>query len=443
MMSADDPARPPGAGILLRRGCTIGGVVVRRAAVAGWHTTMARVRHRDADETKTFRGQLRRGLEDLGPAFVKLGQLLSARSDVVPPRLQRELAKLRDHAPSISRTAIVAEFERGLGSSGMDQFATFDFAPVACASIGQVHRATLADGRRVAVKVRRPGVRADIDVDLALLRSLLRLAMRVSRTVRTYDPAALLDEFADMLRGETDYKIEAENMNVVRRAFASDDVVTVPRAMTELTSESVLIMDWIEGIPLSRPEELDARGTNRAALARAVTHAYAHMMFQSDRFHADPHPGNLIAQTDDRLGVVDFGEVGYMNDGTRTALMRLLGAVLVGDSAALGNAVVAFSRSARDVDRRGLGPDLAKILRPITDTTLQDMKLGRVLGELFHVLRRYGLVLPADLAVLLKTVIECEGTTSEIDPAFAMNDFLAELAARVAVINTARDQSEP
>ena len=439
----DEADPPPCAAILLRRGCTIGRVVIGRATAAGWHTTMARVRRRDADETETFRGELRRGLEDLGPAFVKLGQLLSARSDVIPPRLQRELAKLRDHAPSMSRSALVAEVERSLGPSALDQFATFDFVPVACASIGQVHRATLPDGRRVAVKVRRPGVRADIDLDLALLRSLLSLAMRMFRPVRTYDPVSLLGEFAEMLRGETDYKIEAENMNAVRRAFANDDVVAVPRAMTELSSESVLIMDWIDGIPLSRPEELDAIGTNRAALARAVTRAYAHMMFHSDRFHADPHPGNLFAQTEERLGLVDFGEVGYMNDATRNALIGVLGAVLVGDSAALGNAVIAVSRSARDVDRQGLGNDLAEILRPITDTTLQDMKLGRVLGELFLVLRRYGLVLPTELAILLKTVIECEGTTRELDPAFAMNDFLAELAESLAVIKTTQRQPEP
>jgi ubiquinone biosynthesis protein len=167
------------------------------------------------------------------------------------------------------------------------------------------------------------------------------------------------------------------------------------------------------------------------------------MMFQSDRFHADPHPGNLIALTDERLGLVDFGEVGYMNDETRAALVRLLGAVLGRDSAALGNAAVAVSRSARDVDRQGLGPDLAELLRPITETTLQDMKLARILGALFHVLRRYGLVLPADLAILLKTVIECEGTTRELDPAFAMNDFLAVLGESVAVLNIHRDESEP
>jgi ubiquinone biosynthesis protein len=167
------------------------------------------------------------------------------------------------------------------------------------------------------------------------------------------------------------------------------------------------------------------------------------MMFQSDRFHADPHPGNLIALTDERLGLVDFGEVGYISDEMRNALVRLLGAVLVRDSAALGTAVVAVSRTAREVDRQGLGADLDELLRPMTETTLQDMKLARVLVGLFRVLRRYGLVLSADLAILLKTVIQCESTTSELDPTFAMNGFLAELGENVARLNADRDEPEP
>ena len=437
----DDELRPPGAATLLKRGFAIGRVVVRRAAAAGWHTATGRVRHREVVESRTFRGEFRRALEDLGPTFVKLGQLLSARSDLISPRLQRELAMLRDHAPSISRAALVAEFDRSLGPSAIDHFATFDYVPVACASIGQVHRATLADGRRVAVKVRRPGVRAGIDIDVALLRSLLRVSMRLSRSVRTYDPVALLDEFAGMLRAETDYSLEAQNMDAVRQAFAGDAVVSIPTVMAELSNASVLVMDWIDGVPLSKPEELEAIGTDRPALARAVTHSYAHMMFQSDRFHADPHPGNLIAMADERLGLVDFGEVGYISDDMRNALVRLLGAVLVRDSAALGNAVVALSRRTRDVDRQGLGADLDELLRAITETTLQDMKLARVLVGLFQVLRRYGLVLSADLAILLKTVIECEGTTSELDPTFAMNGFLAELGASVAGLDA--DEKNP
>jgi ubiquinone biosynthesis protein len=435
----DDELRPPGAVTLLRRGCTIARVVVHRTATAGWHTTMGRVRHRDVEESEAFRGEFRHALEDLGPTFIKLGQLLSSRSDLISPRLQRELAKLRDHAPSISRMALVAELERSLGPSAVGHFATFDFVPVACASIGQVHRATLADGRRVAVKVRRPGVRAAIVIDVELLRSLLSVSMRVSRFVRTYDPVALLDEFAGMLRAESDYSIEAANMNAVRRAFAEDAVVSIPTVMAELSGASVLVMDWIDGTPLNKPEELDAKGTNRPALARAVTRSYVHMMFQADRFHADPHPGNLIVLTDGRLGLVDFGEVGFMSEGVRNALVRLLGAVLVRDSAALGDAVIAVSRTTREVDRQGLGADLDELLRPVTETTLQDMKLARVLVGLFHVLRHYGLVISADLAILLKTVIQCEGTASELDPTFAMNTFLTELGESVAGLNADRE----
>jgi ubiquinone biosynthesis protein len=220
---------------------------------------------------------------------VKLGQLLSSRSDVVSPRLQHELAMLRDHAPSLPRTTVVAELERSLGSDPTEHFATFEIGPVACASIGQVHRATLRDGRRVAVKLRRPAVRGDIDTDILLLRAVLRFAMHLPHA-RTYDPVALLDEFAAMLRAETDYGLEAENIEVVTRAFPDDDVVTIPKVMTELSSESLLVMDWIDGIPLTRADELDAAGTNRPAVAQAIMHAYAQMMFQSERFHADPTP---------------------------------------------------------------------------------------------------------------------------------------------------------
>ncbi|HEY6425768.1 MAG TPA: AarF/UbiB family protein, partial [Acidimicrobiales bacterium] len=156
-----------------------------------------------------------------------------------------------------------------------------------------------------------------------------------------------------------------------------------------------------------------------------------------------PHPGNLIAQPDKRLGVVDFGEVGAINAKTRNALVRLLAAVLGRNSDELGRAVLDVSRSTRDVDRRQLGDALAALLAPITDTTLQDLRLGAILRDLLHVLRRNGLVLPADLAVLLKTVIECEGTTNEIDPAFSMSNFLTEIGKRVASVNSDRDRSAP
>ena len=404
-------------------------VIARRGATAGWHTTAARLRHQDVDPAGSFPRQIRLALEQLGPTFVKLGQLLATRSDIIPTSVQHELSKLRDHAPNLPRATLIAELERGLGSPAADVFASFGMAPVACASIGQVHRAALSNGRDVAVKVRRPGVRADIESDLALLGVLARTTARVSRTARAYDPVALVDEFAAMLRAETDYATEADNMQALGRTFANDTAVEVPSVVGDLSNGSILTMDWIEGIPLTNRDGLDAAGTDRGAIARAIAHAYATMIFQSDRFHADPHPGNLIALPGGRLGLIDFGEVGTVDSATRTALMRLLVAVLGRDSQSVAEAVLSVSRTTRSVDRDEFGAQLAKLLAPIAHSSLQEVKLGGVLRDLLHVLRNQGLTLPADLAVLIKTVIECEATTDELDPTLNMRSFLTVLGA--------------
>ena len=206
---------------LLRRCGKIATVAAYRSARVGWHTAASRLRPQDIDHAGSFPRQLRLALEELGPTFVKLGQLLSARSDITPPQVQQELSKLRDHAPSIPQAKLVTELERSFGSQSSALFATLEMAPVACGSIAQVHRGTLHNGLRVAVKVRRPGVRTDIDADVWLLRKLARLVACLSSRVRAYDPVAILDEFAALLRAETDFITEAGNLEAVRRTFAA------------------------------------------------------------------------------------------------------------------------------------------------------------------------------------------------------------------------------
>jgi ubiquinone biosynthesis protein len=350
--------------------------------------------------------------------------------------VQHELSTLQDHAPSIPSAQLVTELERSLGSQSTASFATFDMAPVACASIGQVHRATLHDGRRVAVKVRRPGIRIDIDADFWLLRKFLRFVALLSSRLRAYDPVAILDEFAAMVRAETDFTAEASNLEVVHRIFAENDVVTIPRVFTDMSDDSVLVMDWIEGIPLSNPERLDAVGADRAALARAILQAYGVMIFQCDRFHADPHPGNLIALGGGRLALVDFGEVGSVTPPERSALFAMMAAVLGRDGNALAGAVLSVSRTTRPVDRADFGRQLATLLHPVTDASLKDVRLGDVLRQLLHLLRDYGIVLPSDLATLIKTMIECEATTNELDPTLSMLDLVGQLGAFVPAPET-------
>ena len=393
-----------------------------------WHGVTAAFGYQEIAGGPFFAGQVRLGLEELGPTFVKLGQLLSTRSDLIPPSLQHELSLLRDHASSIPTHEVVAELHRSAGSSVSEVFAAFDITPVACASIAQVHRATLIDGRQVAVKIRRPGIRSEIEVDITVLTALCSLA-RLSRRMRMYDPAAVLEEFSRMFRAETDYATEAGNIEAVRRTFTDDGAVSIPSVVKDLTSESILVMDWIEGIPLSNADALETAGVSRTDMARAIVHAYAQMILRSDRFHADPHPGNLIAMPGGRLGMVDFGEIGTVSAATRTALTSLLLAVMSRDRDALGDAVLSMSREYRPVNRTGFGQQLATLLDPIVGAELADIKLGRVLRDLLRVLRRQGLMLPADLAVLVKTLIECEATADELDPRLSLSSFLGELGS--------------
>jgi ubiquinone biosynthesis protein len=232
-----------------------------------------------------------------------------------------------------------------------------------------------------------------------------------------------------LLLAETDYTTEAANIEAVRQIFTDDGSVSIPSIVEDLTSESILVMDWIEGIPLTNNEALETAGVDRNAMARAIVHAYAQMIFRSDRFHADPHPGNFIATPGGRLGLVDFGEVGTVAAATRTALTSLLIAVVSRDPDSLADAVLSISRECRPVNRTGFSHQLAELLDPIVDAELQDIKLGRVLRDLLHVLRNQGLMLPADLAVLVKTVIQCEATADELDPTLSLGSFLGELGS--------------
>ena len=219
--------------------------------------------------------------------------------------------------------------------------------PAACGSIAEVHKATLRSGTPVAVKVRRPGIRATIEGDIWLLDKLVRMASIFSSRIRAYDPASILGEFASLLRAETDFISEARNIEAVASTFASSDVVTIPHVFVDISGESVLVMDWIAGIPLSNQEGLEAVGADRAGLARSILQAYGVMIFQSDRFHADPHPGNLIAVGGERFGLIDFGEVGAVGPAERAALLEMMGAVIARDGGTLAEAVLAVSRTAR------------------------------------------------------------------------------------------------
>ena len=237
-------------------------VVGHRSATVGWHAAAGRLRNQGVDEAGSFPRQLRLALEDLGPTFVKLGQVLSGRSDITPPGVQNELSKLQDHALSIPEAKLRAELERSLGSPSTGCVRNiFEWRPPRYASIGQVHRTTLHSGLRVAVKVRRPGVLLISTTTSGLLDEVRRLVARF-RSECDLDPVAIVNEFAVLLRAETNFRTEAGNLEAVRKTFAASEAIMIPRVMTDMSDESLLVMDWIEGIPLSDRERLEAAGAD-------------------------------------------------------------------------------------------------------------------------------------------------------------------------------------
>lgn len=382
-------------------------------------------------------------LQDLGPTFVKLGQVLATRSDIVPVEWQRELSQLRDHASTLPQSVITSQLEQSLEASPSNFFKSFEPQPAACASIALVHRATLADGRRVAVKIRRPDIQAVIDADLSLVRGPLRLVVFLSRRARAYNFVGLLDEFATLLRSETDFVAEARNIETLRTFFDGDERVSIPQVITPGSGDSVLIMEWIEGVPLSDSYALDDSGLDRRTIAGQISHAFATMSFRAPLFHADPQPSNLLAMSDGRLGIVDFGEVGQIDPGTRAALINLVGSVITNNVEGLADAVLTVSRSTRSVDRGELGKQLDWLVKPVVDAELGNIKLGETLKDLLGVLQRFGLHLPVELALLIKTLITCEATCLEIDPSFQMARLMSELEMASSTTSTSATGDTP
>ncbi|HET7489666.1 MAG TPA: AarF/ABC1/UbiB kinase family protein [Acidimicrobiales bacterium] len=383
------------------------------------------------DERSTPAEHLRRALEELGPTFVKLGQLLSSRADVLPPSYQAELARLQDAAPPEPPGTVEAIVEAELGRPLAEVFARFDPVPLAAASIGQAHAATLAGGEAVVVKVRRPGAVALVEVDLAVLESAVRHVSRWVGTARRLDVAGLVGELARTLRAELDYEAEAAHAERIAADFAGDPTVHVPAVHREASTGRVITLERVAGIKVSDLAALEAAGVDRPALARHIVDVVLTMVFERGFFHADPHPGNLFAEPDGRLGLVDFGMVGVLTPATRARLVRVFIATSGADAAALARELLGLGTATRPVDRDRLVRDLDRVLEQLTGGPLGEVRLGPLLQAELGTVRRHGLRLPAELALLVKTAAMTEGLAAILDPDFMLLPAFAPYAAHL------------
>ncbi|HEX5083107.1 MAG TPA: AarF/ABC1/UbiB kinase family protein [Blastocatellia bacterium] len=382
-------------------------------------------------ESLTTPERLRLALEELGATFIKLGQFLSTRADLLPPEYQTELAKLQDSAPPFDSKTAKEMIEAELGQPTSALFAGFDLEPLAAASIGQAHAATLRDGAEVVVKIRRPGVVEQVEEDLEILQNLASAMSRHWEFATLYDVEGLTQEFAQTLRSELNYLQEARNAERFARNFAGDPKVHIPRVFWEMTTSRALTLERIRGVKVSDLDSLKANGIDRRALAERGTEVILKMIFEDGFFHADLHPGNFFIEADGRFGLIDFGMVGSVDDRLQERLSGLLLALAGADYDQLVDALLEIGVVTSRIDRDRLRRDLENLISPYNGRPLGEIALTPLLDDALAIVRRHRMRLPSNLALLLKTIIITEGLGARLDPDFYLLSVIEPYTSRL------------
>ncbi|WP_432561889.1 ABC1 kinase family protein [Kineococcus sp. SYSU DK003] len=370
-------------------------------------------------------------MEELGPTAVKIGQILSTRPDLLPPTFQRELEKLQDSATPVPYETVRDAVHEELGQDPEDLFVNFSRTPLASASIGQAHTAVLDDGTQVVVKVRRPGVVEEVEGDLEILRTLAVQASRRWSVAADYDVVGLATDFADTLRAELDYLAEGHNAERFARNFEGDPDIRIPTVYWETTTSRVITLERLHGVKISDEAALAEYGIDRSALAARATRLLADMVFEHGFFHADPHPGNFLIEPSGRIGLLDYGMVGEVDERSREHLAMLLAAFDRRDPARIAAAFATVGVTEHRVDRVRLTTDCAHLLRTYEGLPLGKISVGDIVRDVLEILRRHHLALPRNLALVVKMIVMTEGLGASLDPEFQLGRILGPYARRL------------
>ena len=371
----------------------------------------------------TREARIRLTLTELGPTLIKFGQLLSTRPDVVGKDLADELTQLQAATPADPPEVVRKTVETELGQPLDDLFAEFELAPIASASIGQVHRARLKSGQRVVVKVQHAGIESKVNEDLEVLAGLALLAEQFPE-FKPYRPTANVAEMGRTLRRELDFGREERNLHQFAELFRDDATICIPRAITELSTPRVLTMDLIEGIPLSQPGLIEAAGVDREEVARRGANLYLQMIFTHGFFHADPHPGNIVLLPGNVIGLLDFGMVGRIDDRLRENIEDMLLAIVQHDVPLLVRMIKIVGKPPANLDEAGLSIDAADFVGHYSTQSLDQFDLSGALTDMTEIMRRYGVMLPPSVAMLIKTLVTLEGTGKLLSPRFSLMEVM-------------------
>lgn len=365
--------------------------------------------------------RIRMALEELGPTFIKFGQLMATRVDMFPPAWIAEFEKLHQRVPPSDYALVHAELTEALGRPPEEAFAGFEAEPMAAASIAQVHRAVLPDGTAVVVKVRRPGIEAKIEADLRILEHVAKLIEAEMPDMRRYQPVRMIGEFHRSIRRELDMVREARNIDKFARNFAQDENVVIPRVYWDYTSHGVNVQEEIRGIKGVNREMLREAGLDPLLLGSRGSDVVLKMVLLDGYFHADPHPGNIIFMPGNRIGIIDFGMVGHLTERRRNEIVNLLHAIVFRDENGMLEVLLDWAGDA-EVDETRLAHDLSELVFSYDDLRIKDVKIGALLQDITTIMRDNSLVLPADLTLLFKTFITLEGLGQQLNPDYHMVD---------------------
>lgn len=366
---------------------------------------------------------LRMAFSELGATFIKLGQVLSTRPDLIPPEYVTELAKLQDAVPPVPFEQICQIVCDELGQPPQALFAEFDPQPLAAASIGQVYAGVLKNGQHIIVKVQRPNVAEQVDQDLQILTSMAKWAETHSAFGRDYQLSALVDEFAYTLRNELDYRREGQNAERFRRYFAGEPAIYVFRVYWEYTTERVLTMERVGGIKIADVSALDEAGIDRRKVAENAVRLMLREVFEFGFFHADPHPGNFFVQPDGSLALIDFGMVGRLDSKMQNVLTHIALAVAQQDAPRLTDEFYALGVAGKQVKRAILQRDLDHFLSRYAGQSIRDLAAAQVTSEIMAVALHHRLHLPSELVMLLRVIGMSEGLGAQLDPDFRLFEF--------------------
>ena len=375
--------------------------------------------------------RLRMAFEELGPTYIKLGQILSTRPDLVPVDFANELAKLQDEVPPFPFSEVKAVVQAEFGMPPEALFEELEEQPLASASIGQVHKARLKDGEAVAVKFQRPGIRKVIEVDLEIMLHLATLAEHHIKEFEIHRPVKIVEEFARTLEKEIDYQIEATNMERIARQFLDVPYIYIPAVFREMTTTRVLTSELVDGIKISKVKKLEAAGLDKKLITARTVELVLRQAFDNGFFHADPHPGNIFVLADNVICMVDFGMMGIVDRRTREEFIDLIDSVVHKQEVKAAQVLLDLT----DWDQQ---PDIRALEREVTDfmgrhlyKPLKDMEVGKLLQDLIELTIRFRLRIPPNIFLMIKALSAVENVGRMLDPEFDLIAHAAPFIKRI------------